>query len=83
MLTLYVSSTGMAATRLDLPMPLDEIKRQMELIRIKEQSDRAVLIYDIVFLCGPLTAFIFCCPLRFPPPFPAPFLPPCPVHTFR
>lgn len=46
MLTLYVSRTGMASERLDLPVPLDEIKQRMETIRVKEQSDRVPLIYD-------------------------------------
>lgn len=47
MMTLYISSTGMASEKLDLPMPLDEIKRQMEIVREKEQSNGAVLIYGI------------------------------------
>ena len=46
MLTLYISRTGMASERLDLPVPLDEIKQRMETIRVKEQLDRVPLIYD-------------------------------------
>ena len=46
MLTLYVSTSGMSAVRLDLPMSLDEMKRQMEIVRTKEQSDYPVLIYS-------------------------------------
>ena len=45
MLTLYISASGMSAVRLDLPMSLDEMKRQMEIVRTKEQSNRPVLIY--------------------------------------
>ena len=45
MLTLYISASGMSSRRLDLPMSLDEIKRQMEIVRTKEQSNHPVLIY--------------------------------------
>lgn len=45
MLTLYISASGMSSRRLDLPMSLDKIKRQMEIVRTKEQSNHPVLIY--------------------------------------
>ncbi|WP_300756170.1 antirestriction protein ArdA [uncultured Oscillibacter sp.] len=45
MLTLYISTSGMSSRRLDLPMPLDKIKQQMEIVHTKEQSNHPVLIY--------------------------------------
>ncbi len=47
MMTLYISCRGMAAEKLDLPMPLEEIKQKMEIVRKKEQSNDVPMIYSI------------------------------------
>ena len=47
MMTLYISGRGMASEKLDLPMPLEKIKRQMDIVHEKEQSNDDILIYSI------------------------------------
>ena len=46
MLTLYISSSGMSAERLDLPMSPDEIKQHLEIVHAREQCNDPVVIYD-------------------------------------
>lgn len=46
-MTLYISSSSMRSERLDLPMPLEEIKRKMEMLRAKDPSNHIFRIGNV------------------------------------